>query len=127
MSQEPRRVRFEKFVEYIQENYRMHVNSKDYEMLETIAKDYSAEEIMKAIEYSKSRGSDSLIYLQKVLKNKYYQVQKEEEKTPEWLDTEIKCELIDEEDKEWARNYYYKYCDSNEEAEENIKKLNLEG
>jgi len=125
MSREPRRVRFDDFIDYIQKNYRMHLNSKDYEMLETIADAYNAEDIMKAIEYSKNRGSDSLIYLQDALKNKYYQDKKQEEKGPEWLDNKVQKEPLDEEDKEWVRNYYYKYCDSKEEAEKLINAFNL--
>ncbi len=126
MSQGPRRVRFDKFVDYIQKNYRMHLNSRDYEMLQAIADDYNADEIMKAIEYSKNRGSDSLIYLQDALKNKYYQSQKEEEKGPDWLEKEVKKEPLDEEECEWARSFYYKYCDSKEEVEKRIEELGLE-
>ena len=38
-----RRVRFDKFINYIQENYRMHLNAKDYEFLQEIADNYTAE------------------------------------------------------------------------------------
>ena len=123
MSQGPRHVRFGDFIDYIQKNYRMHLNSRDYEMLETIANNYNSEEIMKAIEYSKSRGSDSLKYLQDALREKYYQSQKVEEKGPEWLEKEVKKEPLDEEEKEWARNFYKKYCDTEEEYKEKIKEL----
>lgn len=126
MSQEPRRVRFDDFIDYIQKNYRMHLNSKDYEMLQAIADTYNADEIMKAIEYSKNRGSDSLIYLQDTLRNKYYQSQKEEEKIPKWLKEEVIKEPLDEKDKEWARNFYKKYCETEKEYQEKIKNLGLE-
>lgn len=126
MSQEPRRVRFDDFIDYMQKNYRMHLNSKDYEMLQAIADTYNADEIMKAIEYSKNRGSDSLIYLQDTLRNKYYQSQKEEEKTPKWLKEEVIKEPLDEKDKEWARNFYKKYCETEKEYQEKIKNLGLE-
>ena len=125
MSQGPRRVRFDDFIDYIQKNYRMHLNSKDYEMLKAIADTYNSEEIMKAIEYSKNRGSDSLIYLQDALRDKYYQSQAKDEKKPEWLDKEVKKEPLDEEDKKYAREFYKKYCDTEEEYQERIERLKL--
>ena len=62
-----RRVRFDKFIDYIQENYRTRLNSKDYEFLQEIADHYTADEIINAISYCKEKKSDSLIYLQQIL------------------------------------------------------------
>lgn len=35
-------------------------------------------------------------------------------------------EPLDEEEKEWARNFYKKYCDTEEEYKEKLKKIGLE-
>lgn len=121
-----RRVRFDKFIDYIQENYRTRLNSKDYEFLQEIADNYTAEEIINAITYCKEKKSDSLIYLQDALKNKYYQQKVEKEYEPNWLNLEIEQEELSEEDKEWARSYYKKYCDSEEEYHKRLKETRLE-
>lgn len=119
------RARFDKLVIYIQKNYRAQMNGKDYEFLKEIADNYSSEEIFKAIEYSKQK-SDSLVFLQKVLKFKYYQKVKEEVIEPEWFNKKIEQEELSEEDKEWARSYYKKYCDSEEEYHKRLKENGLE-
>ena len=121
-----RRVRFDKFIDYIQENYRTRLNSKDYEFLQEIADHYTADEIINAISYCKEKKSDSLIYLQDALKNKYYQQKAEKEYEPSWLNLEIESEELDEEDKEWARSYYKKYCDTEEEYHERLRENGLE-
>lgn len=121
-----RRVRFDKFIDYIQENYRMHLNPKDYEFLQEIADNYTADEIMNAITYCKEKKSDSLIYLQDALKNKYYQQEKTISEEPKWFKEELKAEPLDEEDKERARAYYKKYCDTEEEYHERLRENGLE-
>lgn len=119
------RARFDKLVIYIQKNYRAQMNGKDYEFLKEIADNYSSEEIFKAIEYSKQK-SDSLVFLQKVLKFKYYQKATEEAIEPEWFNEKIEQEELSEEDKEWARSYYKKYCGSEEEYHKRLKENGLE-
>ena len=121
-----RRVRFDKFIDYIQENYRTRLNSIDYEFLQEIADNYTAEEIMNAISYCKEKKSDSLIYLQDALKNKYYQQEKTTSEEPKWFKEELKAEPLDEKDKEWARSYYKKYCDTEEEYHKRLKENELE-
>ena len=121
-----RRVRFDKFIDYIQENYRTRLNPKDYEFLQEIADNYTADEIMNAITYCKEKKSDSLIYLQDALKNKYYQQEKTISEEPKWFKEELKAEPLDDEDKEWARAYYKKYSDSEEEYHERLRENGLE-
>ena len=121
-----RRVRFDKFIDYIQENYRTRLNPKDYEFLQEIADNYTAEEIINAITYCKEKKSDSLIYLQDALKNKYYQQEKTISEEPKWFKEELKAEPLDAEDKEWARSYYEKYCDTEEEYHERLRDNGLE-
>ena len=121
-----RRVRFDKFIDYIQENYRMHLNAKAYEFLQEIADNYTAEEIINAITYCKEKKSDSLIYLQDALKNKYYQQEIKKDHEPSWLNLEIESEELDEKDKKYARSYYKKYCDSEEEYHKRLKENRLE-
>ena len=104
----------------------MHLNAKDYEFLQEIADNYTAEEIINAITYCKEKKSDSLIYLQDALKNKYYQQKAEKEYEPSWLNLEIESEELDEEDKERARAYYKKYCDTEEEYHERLRENGLE-
>lgn len=119
------RARFDKLVIYIQKNYRAQMNGKDYEFLQEIVDNYSSEEIFKAIEYSKQK-SDSLVFLQKVLKFKYYQKAKEEAIEPEWFNEKIEREELSEKDKKYARSYYKKYCDSEEEYHKRLKENELE-
>lgn len=121
-----RRVRFDKFIDYIQENYRTRLNPRDYEFLQEIADNYTAEEIMNAITYCKEKKSDSLIYLQDALKNKYYQQEKTISEEPKWFKEELKAEPLDDEDKEWARAYCKKYSDSEEEYHERLRENGLE-
>lgn len=116
-----RRVRFDKFIDYIQDNYRTRLNPKDYEFLQEIADNYTAEEIMNAITYCKEKKSDSLIYLQNTLKNKYYQQEKIMSEEPKWFKEELKAEPLDDEDKEWARTYYKKWCDNEEDYHKKLK------
>lgn len=119
------RARFDKLVIYIQKNYRAQMNGKDYEFLQEIVDNYSSEEIFKAIEYSKQK-SDSLVFLQKVLKFKYYQKAKEEAIEPEWFNEKIEREELSEKDKKYARSYYKKYCDTEEEYHERLRDNGLE-
>ena len=120
-----RRVRFDKFIIYIQENYRINLNSQDYEILQEIADNYSPKEIMLAIEYCKQKKTDSLFYLQKTLIKKYYQNEKQVE-LPNWLENEMKSEPLDEEDKKWLRNFYKKYCDTEKDYYEKLRINGLE-
>ncbi len=119
------RARFDKLVIYIQKNYRAQMNGKDYEFLQEIVDNYSSEEIFKAIEYSKQK-SDSLVFLQKVLKFKYYQKSKEEAIEPEWFNEKIEQEELSEKDKKYTRSYYKKYCDTEEEYHKRLKENGLE-
>lgn len=123
-----RRVRFDDFIDYIQTNYRMHLNSKDYEFLEEISENYFADEVMKAIEYCKSKKSDSLIYLRDALSNKYYENQsKTNAIEPKWLNQEINSERkLTKEDKMFAKYFYNKYCATKEEYKEKLEKYGLE-
>lgn len=121
-----RRVRFDKFIDYIQENYRTRLNSKDYEFLQEIADNYTAEEIMNAISYCKEKKSDSLIYLQDTLKNKYYRQEKIMSEEPKWFKEELKAVPLDDEDKEWARDYYKKWCDNEGDYHKKLKENGLE-
>lgn len=128
MENKPRRVRFEKFIDYIQKEYRQCVlNNKDYEILEKLSKEYSANEIKQALDYCKNQKTDSLVYLEKCLLNKYYE-QDGIVDVPEWIQhPEIcKSEPLSEEDKEWARGFYKKYCDTEKEYYERLKANGLE-
>lgn len=118
-----RPVRFEDFINYIQENYRANLNSRDYEILEIIANNYASKEILKALKYCKEKKVDSLLYLQDALMKKYYQ---DEAEVPNWFIEEIKSESLSEEDKEWCRNFYKKYCDTEEEYQERLIRNGLE-
>ena len=64
--------------------------------------------------------------MQDALKNKYYQQKAEKEYEPSWLNLEIESEELDEEDKERARAYYKKYCDTEEEYHERLRDNGLE-
>lgn len=103
MEKKPRRVRFEKFVDYIQKEYRQCVlNSKDYEILEKLSKEYLAKEIKQALDYCKNQKTDSLVYLEKCLVNKYYE-QEETIGIPKWIQHPEICKaepLTKEEQKE---------------------------
>lgn len=125
MGEGTRRVRFDEFITYIQENYRINLNSRDYEVLQTIADNYSAKEIMLAIDYCKQKKTDSLFYLQDALTKKYYQSEKQVD-VPNWFEDEIKTEPLSEDDKKWLRNFYKKYCDTEEEYYEELKINGLE-
>lgn len=119
-----RRVRFDDFIDYIQKNYRMYLNSKDYEFLQEISENYFADEIMNAIDYCKKKKSDSLIYLRDALSNKYYEEQGSKKIEPRWLNQEIVPELkLTKKDKVFVKYFYHKYCDTEEEYQEKIKNI----
>lgn len=120
MANEPRRTYFDSFKKYIVNNYRSNLNDRDEELLQVIADDYSVKEIKQAVAYCKSEKTDSLVYLQKALAEKYYQNTKVGIE-PKWLNQEFKSEPLDEEDKEWCRKFYKKYCDSEEEYQKRLK------
>ena len=108
-------------IEYIEQNFRKTLYRMDYEILEDIEKaNYSEQQIKDAVAYCLEHNTDSIRYLQKVLQN-----QKKEIKT-EWLDTKTDKQPLDAEDRKFAREFYYQFCDSKEEAEKRIKELNLE-
>jgi len=108
-------------INYVEKNFRKTFYRNDYEILEYISKqNFSESEIKNAVEICKQNNTDSIRYLQRVLQN-----QKKETKT-EWLDIEVPKKLIDAEDRQLAREFYYQFCDSKEEAEKRIKELNLE-
>lgn len=115
-----------KFINYIQTTYRTRISAIEYEKLMNIAKEYDREELLQAVDYCKNKGTDSINYLEKTLANKYYKSNLGIE-LPKWCDEELIAQPLDEEEKEWARNFYYKYCDSVEEAEARIKENCLEG
>lgn len=122
MEKQSRRVRFENFIDYIQKEYRQCVlNGKDYEILEKLSKEYSAQEIKLALDYCKKQKTDSLIYLEKCLINKYYE-QEEKNNDPEWMQNPELCKSgpLDEKDKEWCRYFYKKYCDTEEEYQKRL-------
>lgn len=56
--------------------------------------------------------------------NECIQHTQQKDKTEKWK--EIKVELLTKEDKEWCKNFYKKYCDSEEEYHERLVKNNLE-
>lgn len=108
-------------INYVEKNFRKTLYRIDFEILEDISKqNFSEEQIKNAVEICKQNNTDSVRYLQKVLQNT-----KQEAKT-EWLDTETNKQPLDAEDKKIAREFYYQFCDSKEEAEKRIKELNLE-
>lgn len=112
-------------IEYIEQNFRKTLYRMDFEILENISKqNYTELQIKQAVDYCKEQNVDSLRYLYKVLIN-----MKQNETTiskNKWLDDEnIKSEPLDKEDKKWAREFYYQFCDSKEEAMKKIIKLNL--
>ena len=111
-------------LEYIEQNFRKTLYRMDYEILEDIAKqNYSEAAIKSAIDYCIEHNSDSTRYLQKVLQNQ----KKEEPKKTSWIDNEeLVKEMLDAADRKFAREFYYQFCDSKEEAEKTIKELNLE-
>jgi hypothetical protein len=119
-----RRVRLQDFINYVEANYRKcTLNEKDYEIIKAIADNYSAKDIKLALDYCIEQGTDSLIYLKKTLDNKYYADTKKI--IPTWMDEKLESEPIDEEDKEWCRGFYEKYCQSEEEYLRRIKEEGL--
>ena len=111
-----------KLIEYIEQNFRKTLYRMDYEVLEDIEKqNYTEEQIKNAVAYCLEHNTDSIRYLQKVLRN-----MKTEEPKTTWMDKTQDKELLDAEDKKFAREFYYQFCDSKEEAEKRIKELNLE-
>lgn len=122
---EARRVNFAKFTDYIQKNYRKNLNECDYKILQAITNTYSNNEIKLALDYCKDKGTDSLIYLQKCLKQGYYK-NNNENKTPSWFEEDLSGDSLDEEDKEWLRNFYKKYCRTEEQYYQRLKETGLE-
>ncbi len=120
-----RSVNLNKFITYVETNYRTNLNSMDYEILKEIAKEYPAQEIKLALDYCKGKKTNSLIYLQDALNKKYYQ-NEQVGIVPSWIDEELKAEPLDEEDKEWCRKFYKKYCDNEEEYHKRLKDNGLE-
>lgn len=120
-----RRVRFGEFVDYIQKNYRMNLNSIDYELLTKIADDHSANEIMQAITYCKKKGQDSLVYLQKALVGKYYQ-ENNSNSIPGWMNENIEKQPLDDSDIEYFQDFYQRYCGDEEILKEKIQEMTIE-
>ena len=113
-----------KLIEYIEQNFRKTLYRMDYEILEDIEKaNYSEQQIKDAVAYCLEHNTDSIRYLQKVLQNQ----KKEEPKKTSWIDNEeLVKEMLDAVERKFAREFYYQFCDSKEEAEKRIKELNLE-
>ena len=113
-------------LKYIQENYRHVLLKEDFKIINSINDNFSNSEIIKGIEYCLSRKTNSLKYLEKTLKNKYYETV---EPLPSWLNETTVSEPLTEDDTEWAnwsRDFYYKFCDTKEEAEKRIRENGLE-
>lgn len=119
-------INLDMFINYVQENFRKNLYPMDYEILQNIANENKKEDIIKAINYCKEKKIDSIKYLQRVLTNKFYEEEKEILDNPKWLTEEIITEPLSKEDRQFARDYYYQFCDSKEEAEKRIKELGLE-
>lgn len=122
---EARRVNFDKLTEYIQKNYRSNLNERDYEILQAITNTYSNNEIKLAIAYCENNATDSLMYLQKCLKQGYYK-KITGDNPPSWFEEDLKPEPLDKEDKEWMRNFYKKYCRTEEQYYQRLKENGLE-
>lgn len=119
-------INLDMFINYVQENFRKNLYPMDYEILHNIAKENKKEDIINAINYCREKKIDSVKYLQRVLANKSYEEDKEVLDNPKWLNEEIITEPLSKEDRQFARDYYYQFCDSEEEAEKRIKELGLE-
>lgn len=76
---------FGSLVDYLQANYRTHMNSRDYEYLNFMFDNYSFGEIVKAVDYCQKQNTDSLVYLLKTLKFKYY----ENQNIPKWMNQKL--------------------------------------
>ncbi len=127
MEKKLHQIQFDLGVDYIQREYRKSIfYPKDYETLEKIFNKYSAQEIVQAIQYCKKQNTDSLIYLEKCLFNKYYESVKSS-KVPEWIQNPELCKqsFLNEADKEWARKFYKKYCETADEYEKKIMRNGL--
>lgn len=119
-------INLDMFINYVQENFRKNLYPMDYEILHNIAKENKKEDIINAINYCREKKIDSVKYLQRVLANKSYEEDKEVLDNPKWLNEEIITEPLSKEDRQFARDYYYQFCDSEEEAEKRIKELGME-
>lgn len=115
-------VNHEKLVSYIEANYRSNLVPIDYEILKEISEKFKREEILKAIQYCKKRKSNSLKYLYDALQKKYYG---DCQLPPKWMEKDFTKEALNAECKIFAKEFYYQFCDSKEEAEKRIKEMEL--
>ena len=115
-------VNLEKLISYVEANYRSNLVPVDYEILKEISETYKSAEILKAIQYCKAQKSNSLKYLQDALSKKYYG---EIQIIPEWMDKAVKKLMLNGDDKTFAKEFYYQFCDNKEEAEKRIKEMEL--
>lgn len=82
---------YDKFISYVQENYRLSLNYKDYEILKDIFENCDLSGLDNAVEYAKKK-TDSLIYLKKILTTKEY----EKNLQPKWLNQELQSKPMSE-------------------------------
>lgn len=101
-----RRVAFDKIVDYVQGNYRKNMNNRDYEYLVQIY-DFDFEDIKNAVEYCKSKNTDSLVYLLKALKEGYAKKQI----CPSWMDKELKKEPLSDKELLEVKELYKEFYD----------------
>lgn len=92
-------VNLEKFIDYIQKNYRSSLVPVDYEIITEIADNYPREEIIKAMNYCKSKKSNSLMYLKDALSKKYYE-DLDNSIVPDWMNKDLKAEPLSDEEKQ---------------------------
>lgn len=118
---ETRRVNLNRLIDYVQENYRKLTGGRDYELLQTIADTYPAEEIKQALDYCKEKKTDSLIYLQDALRHKYY-LSKPKPNEPSWLNETFEKEPLDEKDIAYFKEHFKQFCDTEEEYQELLKR-----
>lgn len=112
-------------LKYIQENYRHVLLKEDFKIINSINDNFSNSEIIKGINYCLTKKTNSLKYLEKTLENKYYEMSSVSA-SPPWFYENIVAEPLIANEKEWGRNFYYKYCDSTEETEKRIRENGLE-
>lgn len=108
MKNEERTINFEKFIDYVQNNYRQKLNDIDYELLNEIANNYNKRDIFDALKYCKKR-SNSLLYLIDALENEYYKESKSENLIPSWFEEDLKPEPLDDEDIKWLEDFHKRH------------------
>ena len=92
------------------------INKETLKEWYSVLKQYSKEIFAKALSRHGKFRMNNLLEIQEECKFLLQEIILEE-------NSKIKPESLDDEDKEWARNFYKRYCDSEEEYYKKIKIL----